>query len=740
MAEYMPILDTTTGAEADSSAKKSKEKTYRKKKKKALKVGGRAGLAGTELADVSPKSQAEKSSANDFSKMLAEMGLKKELGSAPNGETDSSYKKTVKDKLRTSGEVAAIHGMSTAPEAAIDSANSVVSVKDVRAEAAQDTPDNVISIEKARRPRLSNRETVVFDADSVSSLPRTTTNNEVVVQLHPKKLKQTNELQDNSPQVAPVIPIRNPSTAESAASTAAQQDEELTRNVSEAGLNPVSVPLTEQLPPYESEQSDTTDSIAPGNESFTGPSEMLTSAAADETFVASPANMPHAQTTRGASSNAAVAPGTFGGFVAAEGSSRPGFGSGGTGGSGGSGGPGRGASAMRNPFWPSNPNALASVPSAVAANQVAQAFHDGRAKGLLTGLLIGGGVEHIRHKRREKRQRKQADRLQKAYDRDMQNAQFERRNLEQKHDALRSTTEDMRNQLNAQVFERGQAAKDAPHAATERVQNATAVGLSTVESNSSPAPLPRVEAPDKPSTHMNLTYVASQPRMRSMNGLPQEAAALSPVSANLAGNALPIANSAEQYKSAVMAAERQRLAVAQAEADVRIGTEPLQPPEGHRLERSAWHTVEVDAHTGNVVEDPSIEYGQEYYRERSHELDTTQSDGTISGVPKKTANPGDVALAALAASKLMRGSAVSGGMNSQAGTTNTQLGTIASGVSNTVSQSAAGASTDSASSTQSQQAEPPATPGAAYSPATAASTIGWGVVLVVLIIVIIILT
>ncbi len=54
----------------------------------------------------------------------------------------------------------------------------------------------------------------------------------------------------------------------------------------------------------------------------------------------------------------------------------------------------------------------------------------------------------------------------------------------------------------------------------------------------------------------------------------------------------------------------------------RIATEPAEqleiPPE-HRLEASAWHTIEVDARTGKPVENPAFQYGQEYHRERAQE-------------------------------------------------------------------------------------------------------------------------
>jgi hypothetical protein len=45
----------------------------------------------------------------------------------------------------------------------------------------------------------------------------------------------------------------------------------------------------------------------------------------------------------------------------------------------------------------------------------------------------------------------------------------------------------------------------------------------------------------------------------------------------------------------------------------------LTVPAEHRLETSAWHTIEVDSRTGKPVERPAFTYGHEYYQERAHE-------------------------------------------------------------------------------------------------------------------------
>jgi hypothetical protein len=50
-----------------------------------------------------------------------------------------------------------------------------------------------------------------------------------------------------------------------------------------------------------------------------------------------------------------------------------------------------------------------------------------------------------------------------------------------------------------------------------------------------------------------------------------------------------------------------------------VEAEPLAVAPEHRLQTSAWHTIEVDARTGRAVEKPVFEYGHEYYREQAQE-------------------------------------------------------------------------------------------------------------------------
>jgi len=58
------------------------------------------------------------------------------------------------------------------------------------------------------------------------------------------------------------------------------------------------------------------------------------------------------------------------------------------------------------------------------------------------------------------------------------------------------------------------------------------------------------------------------------------------------------------------------------------GENPPEVPEGHHIETSSWHHIEVDDKTGRAVENPSFAYGEAFQREQQHERlvdDQTQS-------------------------------------------------------------------------------------------------------------------
>lgn len=166
------------------------------------------------------------------------------------------------------------------------------------------------------------------------------------------------------------------------------------------------------------------------------------------------------------------------------------------------------------------------------------AFRRGRNRGLVAGLLLGGGIEHIRHRRRERRMERQF-----AEERKQQQKQVENMRWDQVREAE-----------SAKIRE----------AATERQRNIEQT-RSTVQTEKEQA-------------------------VRS--------------------------ETSEQEKR--VADEKHRAAMQAEKEAQQHETEHLDIAEGHHIEQSAWHNIEVDQQ-GHAVQESSIEYGHEYYKERSQE-------------------------------------------------------------------------------------------------------------------------
>jgi hypothetical protein len=205
------------------------------------------------------------------------------------------------------------------------------------------------------------------------------------------------------------------------------------------------------------------------------------------------------------------------------------------------------------PTLQANPNLIQTTPNAApTAADVDDAEYyarrQGRREGLFAGLVVGGGVEHIRHKRREKRMEKNhAETIQK-HEKLAEDAKWDR----------------VREKLD------------------EKASADFAAKFTSVE-----PPRRRDELPERPTA--------------TTGKEPHELRASAAV---------------ERMKYEITR-ETTKIERA-AEVEYQRRHETVEVPESHRVERSAWHTVELDEH-GRPVENSVVEYGQEYYSERAHE-------------------------------------------------------------------------------------------------------------------------
>lgn len=220
---------------------------------------------------------------------------------------------------------------------------------------------------------------------------------------------------------------------------------------------------------------------------------------------------------------------------------------------------------------PATPNVLQT--GAIEAAQE-YAYRRGRNRGLVTGLIVGGGIEHIRHKRREKR-------------------------MERKFAA-----------------ERKEQGKKIENIHWDQVREAEAAKAREV-----------VAAKYRPSEQAGSVLkqeIDRNPQTQSATEVVRQRAEI---------------QTEIEKKLAIERKETVRVLSKAEQIEQERQLEQLELAQGHHIERSAWHNIEVDRH-GKTVQETALEYGHEYYKERGHE--------TGPKTKQQVAAAGEVALVAAA--------------------------------------------------------------------------------------------
>lgn len=103
--------------------------------------------------------------------------------------------------------------------------------------------------------------------------------------------------------------------------------------------------------------------------------------------------------------------------------------------------------------------------------------------------------------------------------------------------------------------------------------------------------------------------------------------------------------------------------VGKAEQETTEKAEELEDAKEKLVENSAWHRIELDPKTGRALEKPELEYGEEFARERSHEIFNEGKPDDSGGA---AANIGGLATTFSMGEKASRQSSISAGAKTQA--------------------------------------------------------------------------
>jgi len=227
-----------------------------------------------------------------------------------------------------------------------------------------------------------------------------------------------------------------------------------------------------------------------------------------------------------------------------------------------------------------------------------QARQAGASRGLVTGLLVGGAYEHIKHRRRAKRKEKtmkeQIKKIQK---------------LEEARESYTFTSEEQlkkqsRTEAKLQQLQRKLSVQSAAAAiATQRFETQPTVSV----------------AAERPGTATSRSQGARTEQSTNVTRIERP---------------VPFGPGPEQATAQSQSAG--------AEQTVQGADGHIAVPDGHMINTEGWVITEIDKATGKVVEKPTFEYGHEFYRERAQESTPTS---------QRNAAAGEVALVAAAMSQ-----------------------------------------------------------------------------------------
>lgn len=216
----------------------------------------------------------------------------------------------------------------------------------------------------------------------------------------------------------------------------------------------------------------------------------------------------------------------------------------------------------------------------------------------LLGVGVGAVIEHIRHKKREKKLHKELDKQTNAtaeVAKKQQQSQEEMRKMRAKQ--LEETAERRWREMHPLAE---QAAQESAKPAAEQ-KSASKVGDIVTE-----------------NTRAAAEVVATIP----LQAAGEKAEPFTVYERESAPNTEVAKAAPEKPETAPQAVEPQ--------------DEPVHVEKGRRVETSSWHRMEIDKATGKVVENPSIAYGEAFEAERHQEVkaqadsDAATKDGLVA--------------------------------------------------------------------------------------------------------------
>lgn len=238
---------------------------------------------------------------------------------------------------------------------------------------------------------------------------------------------------------------------------------------------------------------------------------------------------------------------------------------------------------------PASANTAPSTPAAVAPER----RYNNRTverRSLIAGMLLGGVIEHVRHKRREKRMNASHEKEIKKLNDEQRFQQAEQYKNDQKTEREKTSLEKQLNRLQERLSS-PQKKQEATRVPAQEQPLAVPQPPASLEANKAPSRKSETSAQSNFYEEFKRKYHSPETSTtRPSAGQPEE-------------------NKAKKLEKLAPVPKQQPENI----------DEPLEVSPDRRVETSSWHRIEIDKKTGKAVENPELAYGEEFQREQHQE-------------------------------------------------------------------------------------------------------------------------
>jgi hypothetical protein len=242
---------------------------------------------------------------------------------------------------------------------------------------------------------------------------------------------------------------------------------------------------------------------------------------------------------------------------------------------------------------------LAPATAAMPATANRYSSRTAERRSLVAGILLGGIIEHVRHKRREKRMKVTHEKETKKQKEEQQFQRSEQLKNERKSEHVKTALERQLERLKKSPIENNH--KKPLQNRKEETPISHSEMLDTTHRGATQAP--EIKKTAKPEVQTAGSPSSFYEEYKRKFNIPEATATASAASRI----ERPPQNKTHEQPAPVPKQQLENI------------DQPVEISPDRRVETSAWHRIEVDKKTGQAVKNPELAYGEEFQNEQHQE-------------------------------------------------------------------------------------------------------------------------